>query len=123
MEDELQEALRGDYTLTIVHGQYFDCPSCDGGVGSFYAKSFYTEADLIDFVIDKASSDQFKDIYLTTWGDGNLVKYSTVKTKTGFHSVSEINFDLPETGKVIIVKSKDGYKIADKSYTVLYGQK
>ena len=119
----VEEILEGDYQFVLVSGDYFDCPSCNPGA-SLGAKTFYDEEALLNYILSNVGSDRMETIWvIDSYGNGDMAKYCNIKTKTSWHNVARLEFTLPITGPVIIMKDKDGkWIIADKEYTILYAQ-
>ena len=121
MDNKIKETLEDDYKFVLISGDYFDCPSCNNST-SFNANTFYDEKALLEYMVANTNVERMERIYLLGSYSGELVKYCEIETSTGRHNVAKLEFELPQTGKVIIHKENGVYKIADKGYTALYGK-
>ena len=122
MTQELKDILDSDYGFVLISGSYFDCPSCNPST-CFEANTFYDEKQLLEHITKMTGLDYMKSIWLIDrYSDGHMAKFCDIETSTGYHSVSKLEFDLP-SGRVIIEKTNEGYKVASPAKTVLDGQR
>ena len=121
MDDKLKEILEGDFKYVLISGDYFDCPSCNPST-SFNANTFWDEKALLEHMVKFAGKDRMETIWVLDSYSGDMAKYCDIITKAGYHNVINMEFELPEKGKVIIHKEDGGWKVADEGYTVLYGK-
>lgn len=119
-EDKLKDILEGDYKFVLISGNYFDCPSCNPDA-SLSASTFYDEKDLLKHILEHVNHDRMEAIWLIDhYGDGDMVKYCDIETRTGFHNVRALKFKLPQKGIVLIHQEEGQWKVADPAYLLLY---
>ena len=120
MDDKIKDILESDYKFVLISGDYFDCPSCNPGA-SLGANTFWDEKQLLEYICANTNKKRMEAIWLIdSYGNGDMVKYCDIYTKTGFHNVVNLEFQLPQTGTVIIHQGDNGWQVADEAYRTLY---
>lgn len=118
MDTSLKDILEGDFRFVLVHGEYYDCPTCNDGA-SMYTSNYYDEKDLLQGILKVVGTDKLLGIWVLD-DNGNMLKYSDIHTSVASHRVTKIAFDLP-SGRVIIVQEKGGYRQLTPAEVVLHG--